>query len=94
MVQVIPETPGPGHLSVVHNATTLGSYVTAVLHALEARGVKPQRVLARIGLDHPARRNEDARGEREQQRKQGQDARTAKGGEDAHAAGFMLTAMR
>jgi AraC-like DNA-binding protein len=33
------------------SATAIGSYVTAVLHALDARGVPPQRVLATVGLD-------------------------------------------
>src|SRR3546814_9160883 len=43
-----------------------------------------------VGLDHPARRDEDARRQRQQHGQQEQDAGTAKGGEDAHGAGLMV----
>src|SRR3546814_8632882 len=45
---------------------------------------------AAVGLDHPARRDEDARRQRQQHGQQEQDAGTAKGGEDAHGAGLMV----
>ena len=35
-----------------HAATTIGSYVAAIVHALEARGVSSREVLRSAGIDH------------------------------------------
>src|SRR3546814_18808808 len=61
---------------------TLSPYTTLFRSNLE--------LTAAGGLDHPARRDEDARRQRQQNGQQEQDAGTAKGCEDAHGAGLMV----
>src|SRR3546814_1577667 len=62
-----------------HRAAGIGGVRT------DAHGDRP----AGVTLDHPARRDEHPRGEREQQRQEQQDAGSAKGGEQAHAPRLM-----
>src|SRR3546814_8035440 len=62
-----------------HRAAGVGGVRT------DAHGDRP----AGVTLDHPARRDEHPRGEREQQRQEQQDAGSAKGGEQAHAPRLM-----
>ena len=45
-----------GSVATKQAATTIGSYVAAIVHALEARGVSSREVLRSAGIDHVFRR--------------------------------------